>query len=115
MRNLGLAAFIGMNGLLAGPHFVAALRESGLALLLAGCVCTLVPLLVGVLFGRYVMRMNPVLLLAACAGAQTTTPSLAAIQERAGSQTPVLGYTVPYAIGQIILTLWGTVIVVLVA
>jgi putative transport protein len=115
LRNLGLAAFVGMTGLQAAPHFVEALRESGVTLLLAGCVCTIVPLLLGVLFGRHVMKMNPVLLLAACAGAQTTTPSLAAIQERAGSQTPVLGYTVPYAIGQIVLTLWGTVIVVLVA
>jgi len=115
MRNLGLAAFVGMTGLQAAPHFIAALRESGVALLLAGCVCTVVPLLVGVLFGRHVMKMNPLLLIAACAGAQTTTPSLAAIQERAGSQTPVLGYTVPYAIGQIVLTLWGTVIVALVA
>jgi len=115
MRNLGLAAFIGMNGLVAAPHFIAALHEAGPALLLAGCVCTIVPLAVGILFGRYVMKMNPVLLLAACAGAQTTTPSLAAIQDRAGSQTPVLGYTVPYAIGQIVLTLWGTAIVALVA
>jgi putative transport protein len=47
-----------------------------LALLLAGCICTLTPLLVGTLFGRYVMKMNPVLLVVAGAGAQTTTPSL---------------------------------------
>jgi putative transport protein len=115
MRNLGLAAFVGMTGLQAAPHFVEALRESGIGLFIAGCICTIVPLLVGVLFGRHVLKMNPVLLLAACAGAQTTTPSLAAVQERAGSQVPVLGYTVPYAIGQIVLTLWGTVIVILVA
>ena len=115
MRNLGLAAFVGMTGLQAAPHFVEALRESGVALFLAGCVCTIVPLAAGVLFGRHVLKMNPLLLLAACAGAQTTTPSLAAIQERAGSQVPVLGYTVPYAVGQIVLTLWGTVIVMLVA
>jgi putative transport protein len=115
MRNLGLAAFVGMTGLQAAPHFVEALRESGLALFFAGCVCTIVPLLVGVLFGARILKMNRLLVLAACAGAQTTTPSLAAIQDRAGSQVPVLGYTVPYAMGQIILTLWGTVIVMLVA
>jgi putative transport protein len=115
MRTLGLSAFIGITGLQAAPYFVAALRESGAMLLLAGCVCTVIPLLIGVLFGRYFLKMNPVLLLAASAGAQTTTPSLAAIQERAGSQTPVLGYTVPYAIGQIVMTLWGSAIVILIA
>jgi putative transport protein len=115
MRNLGLAAFVGITGLQAAPHFVEALRESGMVLFLAGCVCTIVPLLTGVLFGRHVLKMNPVLLIAACAGAQTTTPSLAAVQERAGSQVPVLGYTVPYALGQIVLTLWGAAIVMLVA
>jgi putative transport protein len=114
MRSLGLASFVGITGLQAATHFFEALRESGVALLLAGCVCTIVPLLVGLLFGRYVLKMNPVLLIAACAGAQTTTPSLAAVQERAGSQVPVLGYTVPYALGQIVLTLWGTAIVMLV-
>lgn len=114
MRSLGLAAFVGITGLQAAPHFIEALRESGVALFFAGSVCTIVPLVAGVLFGRHVLKMNPVLLLAACAGAQTTTPSLAAIQERAGSQVPVLGYTVPYALGQIILTLWGAAIVMLV-
>lgn len=114
MRTLGLASFVGITGLQAATHFIEALRESGIVLFLAGCVCTIVPLLVGVLFGRHVLKMNPVLLIAACAGAQTTTPSLAAVQERAGSQVPVLGYTVPYALGQIVLTLWGTAIVMLV-
>jgi uncharacterized transporter YbjL len=50
-----------------------------------------------------------------CAGAQTTTPALAAVQEAAGSKVPVLGYTVPYTTGQILLTFWGSLIVVILA
>lgn len=115
MRNIGLAAFVGMTGIQAGPHFIAAFKEIGIPLLLAGAVCTVVPLLCGVLFARHVLKMNPVLALGACAGAQTTTPSLAAIQEAAGSKIPVLGYTVPYAVGQIVLTLWGSAIVAIIA
>jgi putative transport protein len=115
MRTLGLAAFVGIAGIQAGPHFVEALRQSGVSLLLAGAVCTILPLLCGVLFGRYVLGMNPVLLLAGCAGAQTTTPALAAVQEAAGSKVPVLGYTVPYATGQVLLTFWGSVIITILA
>jgi putative transport protein len=67
-----------------------------------------------VLCGRDVLRMNPVILLGACAGAGTVTAALRSIQDEAQSKLPVLGYTVPYAIGNILLTAWGPVIVVLV-
>lgn len=111
MRTMGLAAFVGMVGMQAGPHFVQALLEYGATVVLAGTVCTILPLLVGTLVGRYILGLNPLLALGAVAGAQTSTPSLAALQDRCGSSVPVLGYTVPYAIGQIVLTLWGSVIV----
>ncbi len=111
MRDIGLAAFLGINGLQAGPHFVAAFQEFGGVVLLAGAVCTLFPLLVSIFFGVRVLRMNPVLVLGACAGAQTSTPSLAAVQESSGSPVAILGYTVPYAVSQVILTIWGSVIV----
>ena len=113
MISLGLAAFVGMNGLQAGAHFVAAFKAQGLPLVLGGVVVTLVPLVCGVFFGRYVLKLNPVLLLGACAGAQTVTAALAEVQEKSASRTPVLGYTVPYAIGNIVLTIWGSIIVTL--
>jgi putative transport protein len=115
LRNLGLAAFVGMTGIQAGPHFVAAFREAGVPLLLAGTACTLAPLAGGVLFARHVLKMNPVLALGACAGAQTATPALAAVQEASASRIAVLGYSVPYAVGQVLLTLWGGVMVALTA
>lgn len=111
MRVAGLAAFVGMVGMQAGPHFVAALLEYGVAVVLGGAVCTLAPLFVGTLVGRYVLRLSPLIALGAVAGAQTSTPALAALQDRCGSPVAVLGYTVPYAIGQILLTVWGSVIV----
>jgi putative transport protein len=113
MISLGLAAFVGMNGMQAGTHFLAAFKAQGVPLLLGGVAVTLFPLICSVLFGRYVLKLNPVLLLGACAGAQTVTAALAEVQEKAGSRTPVLGYTVPYAIGNILLTIWGSVIVTL--
>jgi putative transport protein len=110
---IGLAVFIGAVGLAAGPSFVAGLRSTGPSLFVVGFLVALTPHLAAVLFGRYVLKMNPVLLLGACAGAGTATAALRAVQDEAQSKLPVLGYTVPYAIGNILLTAWGPVIVVL--
>ncbi len=111
MTSLGLASFIAMVGLQAAPSLIPAIREVGLVLPIGGFVVAIAPLLAGLLFGRFVLGMNPVLLLGAIAGAQTSTPSMAAVQARSGSPLPVLGYTPAYPVAQIILTLWGSIIV----
>jgi putative transport protein len=110
---IGLAVFIGVVGLGAGPSFVAGLKQMGPSLLLVGFIVAVTPHITALLFGRYVLKMNPVILFGACSGAGTVTAALRAIQDEAGSKLPVLGYTVPYAIGNILLTAWGPVIVML--
>ena len=115
MTSLGLAAFVAMVGLHAGPVFIQAVREVGFGLVLGGAVVTLTPQIAGLYFGRYVLRMNPLLVLGALAGAQTMTAALAAVQEKSGSPVAVLGYTGAVPFGHILLTTWGTVIVWLIA
>jgi putative transport protein len=110
---LGLCAFIGIVGLGAGPSFVHSIRQTGPSLILAGLIVSLVPHTMGLLFGRYVLKMNPVILLGAEAGSGTNTAALRAVQDAAQSKLPVLGYTIPYAVGNILLTAWGPVIVAL--
>jgi putative transport protein len=110
---IGLAVFIGVVGLGAGPSFVAGLKSAGISLLFVGFVVATLPHVSALLFGRYVLKMNPVILLGACAGAGTVTAALRSIQDEAESKLPVLGYTVPYALGNILLTAWGPVIVML--
>jgi putative transport protein len=112
MTSLGLAAFVGLTGIHAGPIFLSALRESGIGLLLGGMVVTLLPQVVGFCFGHFVLRMNPILLLGGLTGSQTVTAAMAALQERSGSAVPVLGYTPAYPIANILLTTWGSVMVV---
>ena len=96
MTSLGLAAFVGLTGIHAGPIFMSALKEVGIGLLLGGMVVTLLPQIVGLLVGHYALRMNPILLLGALTGAQTVTAAMAAVQERSGSPVAVLGYTPAY-------------------
>ncbi|BCP55170.1 putative transporter [Kaistia sp. 32K] len=115
MTALGLAAFVAMTGLHAGPIFASALAEAGIGLLFGGMVVTLMPMIVGLYVGRYLLRMNPILLLGGLAGAQTMTAGMAAIQDRSGSPVAVLGYTPAVPIGHILLTTWGTVIVGIIA
>jgi putative transport protein len=110
---VGLAVFIGIVGLNAGPTFVSGLRETGPSLVFVALIVAILPHLVSLLFGYHVLKMNPIILLGACAGAGTITAALRAIQDESQSKLPVLGYTVPYAIGNILLTAWGPVIVVL--
>ena len=112
MTSLGLAAFVGLTGIHAGPIFLSAIRESGIGLLLGGMLVTLLPQIVGFCFGHFVLRMNPILLLGGLTGAQTVTAAMAALQERSGSAVPVLGYTPAYPIANILLTTWGSVMVV---
>lgn len=115
MTALGLAAFVAMTGLHAGLVFVSAIAEAGIGLLFGGMVVTLMPMIVGLYFGYYVLRMNPILLLGGLAGAQTMTAAMAAVQDRSGSTIAVLGYTPAVPIGHILLTTWGTVIVSVIA
>jgi len=113
MKSIGLAAFVAMVGLKAGPVFVSALKEYGFVLLFGGMVVTLIPLIAGLFFGRYVLRVNPVLLLGGVAGAQTMIAGVAAVQEKSESAVATLGYSYTVALGHVLLTTWGTVIIAL--
>jgi putative transport protein len=112
---VGLTTFMAVVGLGAGPSFVAGIQKSGVSLVFVGLVVAVLPHVTAILFGRYVLKMNPLILLGACSGAGTITAALRAIQDVSQSKLPALGYTVPYAIGNIVLTAWGPVIVAMMA
>ena len=115
LADIGLIVFIAIVGLHAGPHAVEAYEKSGGAyfasIFFAGMVVTMVPIAVGAFFARKVFGMNPLMVLGALAGAQTCTPGLNALRDASGSNIGALAYTVPYAIGNILLTVWGPVVV----
>lgn len=109
----GLTAFGAVVGLLAGPAAFTAIQEQGLDLLVAGALVTLIPPLVALYFGRYVLRLHPMILFGALAGAQTEAASMNKIIEQSGSNTPVIGFTVCYAISNVLLAVCGPVIIAL--
>jgi putative transport protein len=115
MNTLGLNVFIAVVGITAGPGFVAGLKAVGASLFLWGIVATSVPMILSVYIGRYVFKFHPAILFGACAGVRTTTAALGMIQEAAKSKIPALGYGMPYAIGNTVLTIYGMVIVLIFA
>ena len=112
LRDFGLAVFVGIVGISAGPQALVAIQKSGLTLLLLGVCVTLIPQVVTFFFSYFVLRIrNPIEALACVAGGRSANPAFAALLARAGNATPVVAFTVTYAVANVFLTLWGPVIV----
>jgi putative transport protein len=114
LNNVGLNMFIAVVGIAAGPSFVQGFRDVGLSLFIVGTIATTLPLIIGLLLAKYVFKFHPAIALGCCAGARTTTAALGAIQDAVESETPALGYTVTYAVGNTLLIIWGVAIVLMV-
>lgn len=110
-NNVGLNGFIAVIGLKAASGFVSGLQQYGLTLFLAGAVVTMVPLIVGVLLGKYVFKFHPGIMLGACAGARSTTAALGALQDAAQSKVPALGYTIGYAVSRLVMAVFTIILV----
>lgn len=115
MNSVGLNVFIAVVGITAGPGFVSGLQHLGVSLFLWGTFATSVPLILGMFIAKYVFRFHPAILLGACAGARATTAGLGMVCDAGKSQVPGLGYTVTYAVGNTLLTIWGMILVMILA
>jgi putative transport protein len=113
MNTLGLNVFIAIVGINAGPGFVSGVQQVGLSLFLWGVVATTLPLVFAVLLGHHVFKFHPAILFGIVAGVRTTTAALGMIQDAGRSKVPALGYGMPYAIGNTLLTIFGMAVVLL--
>ena len=113
MNSVGLNIFIAIVGISAGPGFVNGLKTQGVGLFLWGAVATTIPLILGMFIAKYLFRFHDALTLGIVSGARTTTASLGLVCDLGKSQVPALGYTVTYAVGNTLLTIWGMVIIML--
>jgi putative transport protein len=113
MNSVGLNIFIAIVGISAGPGFVNGLKTQGVGLFLWGAAATTIPLVLGMFVAKYLFRFHDALTLGIISGARTTTASLGLVCDQAKSQIPALGYTVTYAVGNTLLTIWGMVLIIL--
>ena len=110
LMELGLLMFMAGVGLNAGGGIIEIIKSAGAGLIGAGMVVTLVPVLVGYFFSRKVLKLNPAEALGGVTGAMTSGAALSVVTDAAQSNVPALGYTGAYAFANVILTLAGTLI-----
>ena len=112
LKDLGLAGFVAVVGLQSGLQAIETIKESGLSLFLIGVVVTLVPLLLSMLFARYVLRYQNVAILAgALSGSRSANPAFGEVLDKAGNSVPTVPFAITYALANVFLTLLGPLII----
>ncbi|MBN9474473.1 MAG: aspartate-alanine antiporter [Bordetella sp. SCN 67-23] len=112
LRDLGLAGFVAVVGLQSGLQAVDTVRTSGLSIFLIGVAVTIVPLLITMVFGRYVLRYdNAAVFAGALSGSRSANPAFGEVLDKAGNSVPTVPFAVTYALANVFLTLLGPLVV----
>ena len=112
LRDFGLAVFVAIVGISAGPQAVATIQQYGLTLFFLGIGVTIIPQIVVFYFSYYVLRIrNPIEALACVVGGRSANPGFASLLAKAGNATPVVTFTVTYAVANVFLTIWGPLVI----
>ncbi|EJL6583658.1 transporter [Vibrio metoecus] len=113
VKDLGLAIFMVGIGLNAGSKMFQHLSEVGVQVIGLAFLVSVVPVVFAYLVGAYILKMNRALLFGAIIGARTCAPAMDIVNEYAKSTIPALGYAGTYAIANILMTLTGTIFILL--
>ncbi|MBS0960955.1 aspartate-alanine antiporter [Acetobacter thailandicus] len=110
--DLGLAGFVAVTGLQTGQQAVTTIMQQGITLFLLGVIVTLIPLVLTMLFGRYVLRYNNTAIFAgALAGSRSANPAFGEVLSKAGNSVPTTPFAITYAVANVLLTLLGPLVV----
>ncbi|TCO71350.1 aspartate-alanine antiporter-like transporter [Marinisporobacter balticus] len=96
VRQLSLAFFLAIVGLRYGFKVFDALLGTGWYLAIVSLVVGVVAMTVGFFIGRYVLKINWIMLSGAICGGMTSTPGLGAAVDAIGSDDPAAGYGATY-------------------
>ncbi len=110
---LGLLLFMACVGLQGGAGLMETLKSSGLTLVIAGVLVTVIPVILAYLYGKFVFKMNPLILLGAIVGAMTSGGALSVLNSQSKSMIASVGYTGAYAFANVLLTIAGALIILL--
>ncbi|MDT3718376.1 aspartate-alanine antiporter [Pseudomonas oryzihabitans] len=112
LRDLGLAGFVAVVGLQSGRQAVETIATQGLSIFLIGVVVCVVPIVITILVGRYLLRYDNLALFAgAVAGARSANPAFGEVLDKAGNSIPTVPFAVTYALANVFLTLLGPLVV----
>jgi len=114
LRDLGLAGFVAVVGLQSGRQAVSTIATSGVSIFLIGVAVTILPLLITMLVGRYVLRYdNTAIFAGALAGSRSANPAFGEVLDKAGNAIPTVPFAITYALANVFLTLLGPLVVAL--
>jgi len=112
LRDLGLAGFVAVVGLQSGLQAVSTIASSGISIFLIGVVVTILPLIITMLVGRYVLRYdNTAIFAGALSGSRSANPAFGEILDKAGNSIPTAPFAITYALANVFLTLLGPLVV----
>lgn len=109
IREIAVVFFLAIVGLNYGYGAITALGKNGAVTAAVALGVAVVSILAGFLVGRYLFKINWIMLSGALCGGMTSTPGLGAAIEAAGSEGPAGGYgaTYPFALlGMILFTIF---------
>jgi putative transport protein len=109
-RELGLVLFLVGAGIPGGAEFVANFDPM---YFVYGIVMTLVPLLIGYLFAKYVLKLSLLNNLGSITGGMTSTPALGTLISTAGTEDVASAYAATYPIALIAVVLVSQFLVIL--
>lgn len=112
LKDFGLAGFVVVIGLSSGLEAINTIKQHGLSLLLIGIVVTLLPMILAIYFGKYVLGYkNSAVFAGALAGARSANPAFGEVLNKAGNATPTNSFVITYALANVFLTLLGPLVV----
>ena len=112
LKDFGLAGFVAVVGLSSGLQAINTIKDQGLSLFLIGVVVTLLPMLLGIYFGKYVLGYkNSAVFAGALAGSRSANPAFGEVLNKAGNSTPTNSFAITYALANVFLTLLGPLVV----
>ncbi|MCC4423555.1 YidE/YbjL duplication [Limosilactobacillus reuteri] len=116
LQSFGLTLFVGTVGLQSAQAFTSAIKSLGIGVLFVGAMISIMPHLLTLFFGRYVLKMEPLALIGAMTGSGTIAAAMNEISQKAGPEGGAYyaaAFTPAFVVGNIGITLLGPIFVAL--
>lgn len=104
-QEFGLVLFLIGAGIEGGAAFVDTLKVYGGLLFVWGALMTIVPLIIGFLFAKYVLKLSLLNNLGSITGGMTSTPALGALIQSSGTSNVASAYAATYPIALVTVVL----------
>jgi putative transport protein len=109
-RELGLLIFLATVGCEAGGHIAETFNAYGTGPIIAGVAITLIPLIIALIVGIYLLKMNFLTLMGVITGGMTSTPGLAAINTQSDSGIAQVAYAAVYPLALVLMIIFSNIL-----